>query len=356
MLQGIFPNDDLGAGIGKDRGAALAAWYAPAVHPKDPALPDPARFFRAEANGESANKVAAELIAVVVAVTRGQPLVLTIGGTSALPSGPFRTAHRSLQFGLRSWVEEQTHHALGYVEQLYTFADRDRSQDGNHRISISYLGLTRENQRDSFAGTAWRGWYEFFPWEDHRGGEPAVLREALLPRLSAWASGENREADLRRQRVAITFGTGGGWNEELILQRYELLYEAGLVPEAARDGIGSDAGSPMVPGNAMVLDHRRILATGIARLRAKIKYRPVVFELMAESFTLGQLQRTVEAIAGRQLHKQNFRRLIEQQDLVEETGETTQATGGRPARLVRFRRAVLAERGVTGSKLPLPPG
>jgi hypothetical protein len=300
--------------------------------------------------------VAAELIAVVVAVTRGQPLVLTIGGTSALPSGPFRTDHRSLQSGLRSWVEEQTHHALGYVEQLYTFADRDRSHDGNHRISISYLGLTRENRRDSVAGSAWRDWYDFFPWEDHRNGEPPVLRDTLLPRLSAWASSQKREADLRRQRVAITFGTAGPWNEELVLQRYELLYEAGVVPEAAGDTIAPGAMQDTLPGSPMFLDHRRILATGIARLRAKIKYRPVVFELMADSFTLGQLQRTVEAIAGRQVHKQNFRRLIEQQELVEETGETTQATGGRPAKLVRFRRAVLAERGVTGSKLPLPPG
>ena len=50
-----------------------------------------------------------------------------------------------------------------------------------------------------------------------------------------------------------------------------------------------------VDGAPMTHDHRRILATGIARLRAKIKYRPVVFELMPPRFTLLQLQRTVEA-------------------------------------------------------------
>ncbi len=96
----------------------------------------------------------------------------------------------------------------------------------------------------------------------------------------------------------------------------------------------------------MAHDHRRILATGIARLRAKIKYRPVVFELMPPRFTLLQLQRAVEALAGRPLHKQNFRRLIEQQDLVEETGDVATETGGRPAKLFRFRRDVLAERAV----------
>ncbi len=61
----------------------------------------------------------------------------------------------------------------------------------------------------------------------------------------------------------------------------------------------------------------------------------------------------MEALAGRLLHKQNFRRLIDQQDLVEETGDVTSGTGGRPAKLFRFRRDVVAERAVTGSKLPL---
>jgi hypothetical protein len=103
----------------------------------------------------------------------------------------------------------------------------------------------------------------------------------------------------------------------------------------------------------MITDHRRILATGMARLRTKIKYRPVVFELMPPVFTLLQLQRTVEALAGRLVHKQNFRRLIEQQELVEETGQTTSETGGRPAKLFRFRQAVLMERTVAGTKLPV---
>jgi len=156
----------------------------------------------------------------------------------------------------------------------------------------------------------------------------------------------------RRQRVEFAFGLDDrGWNEELVLQRYELLYEAELVAEATRR---SDNGSPLsVPGWPMIADHRRILATGIARLRTKIKYRPVVFELMPPAFTLLQLQRTVEALAGRLVHKQNFRRLIDQQDLIEETGETMSDTGGRPAKRFRFRQTILAERTVAGTKLPL---
>jgi hypothetical protein len=102
----------------------------------------------------------------------------------------------------------------------------------------------------------------------------------------------------------------------------------------------------------MVGDHRRVLATGLARLRAKIQYRPVVFELMDPEFTLGQLQDCVEALAGRAVHTQNFRRLIEQQALVEDTGQVDAETGGRPARLYRFRREVLQVRQAAGTKLP----
>ena len=302
----------------------------------------------------AAEVLAVNLIAVVVAVTDDQPRILTISGR-ALPSGPFELAHRSLQSGLRDWVEQQTHHPIGYVEQLYTFADRDRGGEGegSRMVSISYLGLTREQQaprRQSGGGDPeWRDWYAFFPWEDRRdaGREREAGLRTALDRWAADASDPNIKR-IREQRCAIAFGfEPHGWNEELVLQRYELLFEAGLIAEA---GQGGDAWT----GRPMMGDHRRILATGMARLRAKIKYRPVVFELLPETFTLLQLQRSVEALAGRLVHKQNFRRLIEQQNLVEDTGTLATDTGGRPAKLVSFRRDVLAERAVAGTKLPRP--
>lgn len=306
----------------------------------------------------STQAIAADLIALLVAVTAGDPRVLTIQDQNALPSGPFELAHRSLQSGLRAWVERQTGLPLGYVEQLYTFADRDRTGAADQRIiSISYLGLTREQAESSQYEASWRSWYDYFPWEDHRLGTP-IMEKTLRSGLAEWiAAAPDRTArSHRRQRAARLFGLEDHlWNEELVLQRYELLYEARLIPEALRGGSppAPPAVAAFVPGDPMILDHRRILATGIARLRAKIKYRPVVFELMPETFTLLQLQRCVEALAGKLVHKPNFRRLIEQQELVEDTGETSQETGGRPAKLFRFRRAVLAERAIAGTKLPV---
>ena len=311
--------------------------------------------------GDSAG-IAAELTAVIVAVTDGEPRVLTIDRGEALPSGPFEPGHRSLQAGLRAWVETQTRHPLGYVEQLYTFADLDRKKESRGRaVSVSYLGLTREAPAESGWDTAWTPWYRFFPWEDLRRAGPPLsetrLSETPLgPALTAWAEAANDPATsrARTRRVEINFGLGGQkWNEELVLQRYELLWEAGLVAESPLRSVPLPYPLEAALGQPMQHDHRRILATGIARLRAKIKYRPVVFELMPPTFTLLQLQRTVEALGGRLLHKQNFRRLIDQQDLVEETGCVTTDTGGRPAKLFRFRGEVLAERLVAGTKLPL---
>jgi hypothetical protein len=318
-------------------------------------MPDD-RIESAAAGGESV-AVAAELTAVIVAVTEGQPQVLTIEHSQALPSGPFEPGHRSLQAGLRSWVETQTHHPLGYVEQLYTFADQDRKQGTLGRVvSVSYLGLTQEAPVVKGWDAAWQPWYRFFPWEDFRGPGAGLGETLLAPALFGWAGQADDplvQRD-RQRRISINFGLRGErWNEELVLQRYELLWEAKLVAEGRSNEAAIPQALASALGEPMRHDHRRILATGIARLRAKIKYRPVVFELMPPSFTLLQLQRAVEALAGRLLHKQNFRRLIDQQDLVEETGEVTTETGGRPAKLFRFRREVLAERQVSGTKLPL---
>lgn len=293
----------------------------------------------------SNDPIQAELIAVLVAVTDGEPRVLTIESGFALPSGQLEPGHRSLQAGLRAWVERQTHHPLGYIEQLYTFADQQRGHT-SRSISISYLGLSRE-AASSYPDATWRGWYDYFPWEDKRQNS-TLADQVIISRLDAWA-GTSPE---RRQRIASLFGCHGRrWNEELVLQRYELLYEAGLIHEAMRGGQTQQA-APL-PGAEMTHDHRRILATAIARLRAKIKYRPVVFELLPRHFTMLELQQAMEALAGHGLHKPNFRRLIEQQELVEETGEFTSGLAGRPAKLFRFRPSVIEERSFSGTKLPL---
>ncbi len=299
------------------------------------------------------------LSAAIVAASVDEPRILTVRlgpePVEALPSGPLEVEHRTLEVGLRAWVERQTGQTLGYVEQLYTFGDRDRIESADIRpgraLTVAYLALVREARTDGAAEAEWHSWYRHFPWEDWRNGEPAALAP-LQARLGRWAQDAVGESErrLRAERLGLAFAAS--WNEELVLERYELLYEAALIPEAWRDlGRQIPPADGPVFGAPMAADHRRILATAIGRLRGKIKYRPVVFELMPPSFTLLRLQRTVEALSGVRLHKQNFRRLVERQGLVEETGGISADTGGRPARLVRFRREVLLERPAPGLRL-----
>src|SRR6202049_4502485 len=264
--------------------------------------------------------------AVLATATTDEPRILTVrlgrDPVEALPSGPLEVEHRTLEVGLRAWVERQTAQKLGYVEQLYTFGDRDRVEDARagRALTVAYLALVREARPGGEAEAVWHSWYRYFPWEDWRAGGPAAL-PALEARLNQWA-GEGvgaAERRLREERVGLAFARS--WNEELVLERYELLYEAGLIQERWRD-LGHPIPSADGPsfGVPLAADHRRILATAIGRLRGKIKYRPVVFELMPPAFTLLQLQCTVEALSGVRLHKQNFRRLVEHQGLGEATG------------------------------------
>jgi hypothetical protein len=284
------------------------------------------------------------LDAVIVAVTADRPRVLTTtratDGVPALPSGLLDAdGDATLELGLRRWISAQTGLSVGYVEQLYTFGDRDRQRDvaGTRHLSVAYLGLVREAQ--PAPGAAWLDCYDMLPWEDCRAGTPTVQAKIVWPALSRWASGNAA----REQRVATNFGKRRSWDPIRVLERYELMYEAQLVQEFERDR-GQRPRPGAGAGIELAHDHRRIVATALGRLRGKLRYRPVVFELLPEAFTLLQLQRTVEALTGMRLHKQNFRRLVESGRLVESTRTLDRQARGRPAKLFRFRREVARAR------------
>lgn len=313
-------------------------------------------------SAKEAQDVSAELTAAVISVHDGSPKVLTVKATGdslgALPAGPLTPSHRTLQAGVRSWVESLTGYNLGYVEQLYTFGDglvevgvESAPTTSTRKLSIAYLALVSNVDVNRHPSGAWNDWYSFFPWEDTR---TEFNNAEMLQALHHWAY--ELRGKIRHERMArlnLCFGLGDApWDEERTMDRYELLYEAGVVEEAHNDGV-APRGTACVTGAGvpMVHDHRRILATAMSRLRAKIKYRPVLFELMPPEFTLLQLQRTCETLSGINIHKQNFRRLVMSQGLVEETDQISTNTGGRPAKLMRFRGEVIAERPAPGVRV-----
>lgn len=283
------------------------------------------------------------LSAVVMALRGGRLCVLTTQDGDhalALPSGPFDPVNdRTFERTLRAFVTAQTGFGLGFVEQLYTFGDAGREApratpgpDRRREISVGYLALTADAVDMVPAGARWTPALDIFPWEDARTGRAEPMAR-LVEGLRVWASGDRR----RLSRVESLFAVVAGlrWDETRVLERYELLYEAGLVAEAARDR--GDGTKPLdLHDRAMASDHRRILATGLGRLRSKLRYRPVLFELTPPTFTLSALQSAAEAVVGLNLHKQNFRRGVERTGLVEATGQVSTGTGGRPAELFRF--------------------
>jgi len=120
-----------------------------------------------------------------------------------------------------------------------------------------------------------------------------------------------------------------------------------LVPaDAVHPLAGSDATEtrwwPVYDLPELAFDHNDILDYAFQRLRYKLEYTAVGFELLPETFTLSELQTAYEVVLGEELDKRNFRRKILSADVIEETGDYH--TGeGRPARLYRFRDDAVAE-------------
>ncbi len=92
----------------------------------------------------------------------------------------------------------------------------------------------------------------------------------------------------------------------------------------------------------LIDDHADIVSYALRRLRYKLEYTAVGFELLPEMFTLSELQRTYEIVLGEQLDKRNFRRRILEAGIIEPTGQMRSGTG-RPARLYRYRPDAIAE-------------
>lgn len=310
--------------------------------------------FRHRPSRHPADEVRVGLTAVVLSVRQEQPVALVSQAaaqrsqtpTWQLPTGRFSPLEQpSLEAALREVVLEAAGRELGYVEQLLTdYGGETRAGDTSRQLSVSYLALSRADTTPLAPSARWLDCYELLPWEDFRGGRPTVLPSRILPGLEAWcqsAHGDDERAlgdetpMNRSERVAVSFGLAGrSWDDQRVVDRFDLIMEAGL--------LGSSASATLCPG------HLRLVAAGLGRLRSKIRYRPVVFELLPPEFTLFELQRAVEAVLGPTLHKQNFRRLVEGTGLVEATGDVRNNTGGRPAKTFRFRREVLLERPAPG--------
>jgi 8-oxo-dGTP diphosphatase len=125
------------------------------------------------------------------------------------------------------------------------------------------------------------------------------------------------------------FKAAAGDAEEVIVGRLEIPWE------------GETGGPVQVVGDGgevleTAFDHDSILGMAVKRLRGKLNYTPIGFQLLPEQFTLRQLQDVHETILGRPLNKDSFRRRMLATEMLEATGRLEQETAHRPAELYRF--------------------
>src|SRR5947208_15301093 len=148
--------------------------------------------------------------------------------------------------------------------------------------------------------------------------EEAGLKDVFLEQLYSFGA---LDRDPRERVVSVAY--------------YALVKLADFSTKAATDA--ADARwfpISMVP--TLAFDHANILATALTRLKGKVRYQPIGFELLPPKFTLSQLQHLYEAVLGAELDKRNFRKKVLSFDLLVPLKEKQMAGRHRPAQLFRF--------------------
>ena len=176
-----------------------------------------------------------------------------------------------------------------YLEQLYTYGSPNR--DPRMRvISTSYMALIDKNKLDTKVNKN-ASWFNVMVLEDEK-------------------------------RIDVTLDNG----EETIKFKIKK-----TLKEKTTDRYKFD----IVENDKLAFDHPLVIAAGIARLKNKIEYTDIVFNMMPEYFTLGELQQVYEVILGKKLLDPAFRRIIA--DKVEKTDKIRTGGGHRPSVLFRYK-------------------
>lgn len=225
-------------------------------------------------------------------------------GQWALPGG-FVGIHESLDDAARRELYTETNIDNIYMEQLYTWGEVER--DPRMRvISSSYMALVDRTALEVKAGddAADAAWFE--------------VSYETVDRTRR----ETEEGHELEQRIRITLQ-----NEAVTLSGIVKLTESvqGHVRKTRRE---------ITENNGFAFDHLIMIQYAIERLRGKVEYTDIIFNLMPPLFTLTELQRVYEIILGKELLAAAFRRKIA--DRVTETDEFTKDAGHRPSKLYRY--------------------
>lgn len=210
-------------------------------------------------------------------------------GKWTLPGG-FVGIDETIDDAAKRILERETNLHNIYMEQLYTFGDVER--DPRMRIvSVSYIALVDKNK----------------------------LEDCITEKAS-WFSMDILEDE---KEIQVSFDNG--------VEHFSIVIGKKLKSPT------SDRYEYVVKKNdALAFDHAKTIVSGISRLKNKISYTDIVFNMMGEYFTLGELQQVYEVILGKELLDPAFRRIIANK--VEKTDKVQTGGGHRPSALFRYRR------------------
>lgn len=257
-------------------------------------------FTVADGEKESYRKLPQKVLKVLLIKRGNHPFI----GQWALPGG-FAEIDESLDEAAARELKEETNINDIYMEQLYTLGDVDR--DPRMRvISTSYLSLLDSKKLDIKAS------------DDADDAKWFTVSYKLYQ--------EQKTVTEKGYILTKTF--------KLLLQNEEDSLTATIKTVKTVEGQVTKINKEVVESNGIAFDHAKIIEYGIERLRNKIEYTDIAFNLMPELFTLTELQQVYEVLLDTELLKANFRRKIS--DMVIETNEYTKDAGHRPSKLFRF--------------------
>lgn len=225
-------------------------------------------------------------------------------GQWALPGG-FVSTRESLEDAALRELKTETNVDNVYMEQLYSWGDVGR--DPRTRvISCSYMALADSTKLNIVAG------------DDADDAKWFDIRYNLT---------EEKKTITEKGHITQKLYSINLWNHiEALSATVKVVEEAeGKVIKTSREVIES---------NGIAFDHAKMIGYGIERLKNKIEYTDIAFNLMPELFTLSELQQVYEVVLGKELLAAAFRRKIA--DKVIETNQFTKDAGHRPSKLYRF--------------------